>query len=154
LLYPGCMNKNIASNIATMPRRYRWARLIHLSGLLYLGLLGWSRLILAWMDRALLNELGIVPGVPYLTIGGAVWGLVGCGAAVLLLVPRRWARISVWAAGLFFALSYWADRLFFVRAAQVQANWPFALFLTFVLLVFSGSLMFLIDQWEVSHGRR
>jgi hypothetical protein len=148
------MNTNIISASEKIPRRYRWARLIHLAGLLYLMLMGWSRLILALMDRGLLDELGIYPGALILAAGGAAWGLAGAAAAILLFVPRRWARAAVVAVGLFFALSYWADRLLFVRAAQVQANWPFALFLTLVLLVFSGSLNYLFDQWEVSHGGR
>jgi hypothetical protein len=137
-----------------LPRRYRWARVIHLAGLLYLSLMGWSRMILALADRGLLMEIGVSPGPDYLAVGGAVWGLLGIAAAVLLYVPRRWARLAVFASGVLFALSYWLDRLILVRAPQAQANWPFALSFTLVLLVFSASLMVLLSQSEVLYGRQ
>jgi hypothetical protein len=137
-----------------LPRRYRWARVIHLAGLLYLSLMGWSRMILALADRSLLMEVGVFPGPDYLAVSGAVWGLLGLAAVVLLYVPRRWARMAVFAAGLLFALSYWLDRLILVRTPQAQANWPFALSFTLVLLVFSASLMVLLSQSEVPYGRQ
>ncbi len=128
--------------------------MVHLAGLLYLSLMGWSRMILALADRGLLLEAGLTPGPDYLVIGGALWGLLGLAAAVLLYIPRRWARLAVFVSGLLFALSYWADRLIFVRVPQAQANWPFALFFSLVLLLFSASLMVLLSQWEVPHGRK
>jgi hypothetical protein len=146
------MTTPVPAPIPRMPRRYRVARLLHLAGLLYLSLAGWSRMILALTDYDLLQELQVVPGPTYLVVGGALWGLLGVAASVLLFVPRRWARWGVLTADLLFALSYWLDRIFFVRASQAQANWPFALFLTLALLAFSGSVLFLLDQWEVSHG--
>jgi len=137
-----------------MPRRYQWARLLHLAGLLYLSLMGWSRLILSISDRDILLELGLVPGPFYLAISGAAWGVLGLAAAALLYVSRRWARWAVFLSGLLFALSYWLDRLFLVRTPQAQANWPFALFFTLVLLIFSASLMVLLSQAEGVYGRK
>jgi hypothetical protein len=127
------------------PRRYRWARLLHLAGLLYLALAGWSRCILALTDFDLLAELGLTPGPLFIAVSGAAWGLLGLAAAVFLYIRRRWARVGVFLASLLFALSYWLDRIFLVQAPQAQANWPFALFLTLILLVFSASLMVLMD---------
>lgn len=137
-----------------LPTRYRLARMLHLAALLYLALMGWSRLILALGDWALLAELKLTPGPGYLAAGGALWGLLGFAAAALLYTPRSWARAAVFAAGAVFAASYWADRLLLARVPQVQANWPFALFMTLTLLVFSASLLYLLDQWEKQHGRR
>jgi hypothetical protein len=132
--------------------RYRSARLLCFAGLLYLSLAGWSRMILALTDYDLLRELQVQPDPLYLVVGGAVWGLLGLAAAVLLFVRRRWARWSVFAISVFFALSYWLDRILLVRAPQAQANWLFALMFTLALLAFSGCVLYLIDQWEISHG--
>jgi hypothetical protein len=148
------MKAAAAGSPPSMPLRYRLARWVHLAGLLYLSVMGWSRLILTLANRDLLEPLGLVPGLDYLMIGGVSWGLLGIAAAVLLYVRRPWARWAVFAAGMLFALSYWADRIFLVRALQAQANWPFALLFTLVLLLFSGSLVYLLSQWEVLHGRK
>lgn len=135
------------------PRRYSLARWIHLAVSLYLSLAGWSRLALAVRDQDLLTEFGIRPGALYLQASGAAWGLMGLAAAALLFVPRPWARLTVFAVSLVFALTFWLDRLFLVRAPDAQANWPFALALTLVLLLFSAALMYLLTQQE-QHDER
>jgi hypothetical protein len=137
-----------------LPRRYRWARLLHLAGLLYLSLAGWARMILALRDGDLLREYQARPDPLYLVIGGAAWGLLALALAALLYVRRPWARFGVFAGGLALALSYWLDRLLFIRAAPEQANWPYALLLTLLLLIFSASLMYLLWNWEKEDGRK
>ena len=133
------------------PARYRSARWLHLLGLLYLAWMGGSRLVLALSERELIEALGAEPGPGYLAAAGALWAAAGIAGAAFLFVPRRWARVAVFGLGLLIALSYWADRLVFIPE---QANWPFALFLTLVALMFSASLMVLFDQWEAQYGRQ
>ncbi len=116
--------------------RTRWRRLIQAVGFFYLALLGWSRLQQSVLDWDLLQELGVQPGPLYLAAGGAVWGVLGLAAAVLSFVPRRWASRLVFGAALVLTATYWADFLIFTRAAEMMVNWPFALGVTLVGLLY------------------
>ncbi len=116
--------------------RSRWRRLFLAAGFLYLALLGWSRLQQSLLDWDLLRQLGVHPGPLYLAAGGAAWGVLGLVAAVCCFVPRGWAGRAALAAGLLLAASYWADFLIFTRAAEMMANWPFALGVTLAGLLY------------------
>jgi hypothetical protein len=116
--------------------RTRWRRFILAAGFLYLALLGWSRLQQSLLDWDLLQQLGARPGPLYLAAAGAMWGVLGLAAALLTYLPHRWAARSVLGAALLFAASYWADFLIFTRAAEMMANWPFALGVTLLSLLY------------------
>jgi hypothetical protein len=111
----------------TAPSRARWRRFFLAAAFLYLGLLGAARVQQSLIDWDLLLELGVRPGPLYLAVSGALWGVLGLAAALLAYVRRRWAGRTVFAIGLIFTLSYWADFLAFTRAAEMMTNWPFAL---------------------------
>lgn len=131
-----------------LPRRYTVYRTLNLVGLIYISLAGWARMGLAVGMRGLLAEIQTSPGPLYMGLGGALWGLLGLGGGVLLFLRGRMARLAGVACALVLALSYWIDRLFFVRSADAQANWPFALALTLVLLAYSTSLALVLNRWE------
>lgn len=118
------------------PPRARWRYLILATAFLYLALMGWLRLQQALLDWNLLLEFGALPGPQYLAISGAVWGVLGLAGAVFTYVPRRWARRTALGIGLLFSASYWADFLLFTRAAEMMTNWPFALGVTLLGLLY------------------
>lgn len=97
---------------------------------------GWVRLVTAvnnwyWLDFAKLN-----PGPLYLAITGGLWGVTAL-AALLWMVPRRpGSRIVGLSAAVFFALTYWIDRLFISTHPEGAGNTPFAIFLTIFLLAY------------------
>ncbi len=106
-------------------------------GFLLLGVMGWLRVGQALPLWRILESLQVWPGPLYLVVSGAVWGLFGLVAAVVVWIGFRWARSFTIAAALLLALSYWFDRLFLVQSDAARANLPFALIMTVVLLVFT-----------------
>jgi hypothetical protein len=59
-------------------------------------------------------------------------------------VNRPWSRLALLAAGLFFYLSYWADRVFFTSAPMAGSNTVFALFFSTLCL---GLLLALVNPF-------
>jgi hypothetical protein len=142
------MSKKKPAPPPKFPRRYALYRLMHVVVLLYLSFAGWSRFALAFGLRSLLESIQVSPGPVYLALGGALWGLLGLAGAAFLFMRKLWTRLAVFGVSLVFAISFWADRLFFVRSADLQANWPFALVMTIILLAFSASLVIVLLRWE------
>lgn len=133
------------------PRRYALYRLLQFAACLYIALAGWQRLSLAWTSQSLLEQIGMVPGPAYLIASGLAWGLLGLSAAGLALVTRRWAYRAVFGLSVLFALSYWLERLLLTRSDTAQANWPFALLATLLLLAYSASLMIVLSRQDRTH---
>jgi hypothetical protein len=116
-------------------------------GFILLSLSGWVRLVVSTGEGFWLSRAGVVPGPGYLAVGGAVWGLVGLAVltGMFLRLPRfEWFS---WGAALFYALTYWADRLAFSRPDGAGVSLPFAilatlggLVYTFLALGLAGSL--------------
>ena len=116
--------------------RLRWRRVLLAAAFLYLAILGVSRLQQSLLDWDILQSLGMRPGPLYAAISGGVWGILGLAAAVLAFTRAAWAAPVIFAAALAFAVSYWFDFLFLTRAAEMMVNWPFALGLTIVGLLY------------------
>lgn len=94
------------------------------------SLFGWMRMVDSITRWYWLNFAGVAPGPLYLAVTGGLWGAAGLAAAAWLLFRRPGCRQVGMAVALFFALTYWGDRLLASRAPGSQANTVFALVLT------------------------
>jgi hypothetical protein len=109
-------------------------------GVLWIGfalfaLFGWARMIYTIQNWRWLVFSGVRPGPQYLVITGALWGLVGTAALVWMILHRPWHRLAGLAAALFFAATYWIDRLFIADNPEGKGTF-FASFFTFFLLAY------------------
>ena len=116
--------------------RLRWRRVLLAAAFFYLAILGFSRLQQSLLDWDILQSLGMSPGPLYAAMSGGVWSVLGLAAAVLAFMRTAWAGPVVFAIALAFAATYWIDFLFLTRAAEMMINWPFALGLTIVGLLY------------------
>lgn len=98
---------------------------------------GWARLWVSIQDWYWLGQAGVIPGPGYLAVSGGLWGLAGL-AGILWLWQRRpgYAKAG-YGLILFFAASYWLDRLIFSRSDGAWVNWPFSAAVTILGLVYA-----------------
>jgi hypothetical protein len=87
---------------------------------------------IAW--RTLLQEYAPHPGALYVAFTGALFSVVG-----LLILWAFWRRLwwtprALLLGTWLYAAWFWADRL--LLQSQEQANWPFVLVVTLILLSF------------------
>jgi hypothetical protein len=117
---------------------------------LVVGLFGWLRFASALREWDYLIELAVRPSPLILAIGGAVWGLLGWGIVALIgvNVPGDWNRPVIFALAKIVALIYWVDVLFFTRPAEMLGNWPYALALTCLTLIYLFFLLQLPLWWR------
>lgn len=112
----------------------------------FFSLAGWVRLLDTVADWYWLTFSGIFPGPLYLAITGAMWGLVGLVALIWFWLRRSLARGVGFLAAVFFALTYWLDRLLFRSGAGGGSNTLFALTLTVLLLGFTWGALRPLDD--------
>ncbi len=123
--------KNKASScLAALPRWFLWL------GFAFISLAGWTRMIYAIINWYWLNFVGIRFGPLYQAISGGLWGLVGLAALAWVILRRPWYRLVGTGAALFFALTYWLDRLVVIISPNSGANAAFAVGLTLFALAF------------------
>jgi hypothetical protein len=108
-------------------------RLVLLSFVLLSGF-GWLRMVQAIRDWNWLSFAAVEPGPLYLAISGGLWGAAGLLAVIVIWLWRPWSSLVGLGVALFYALTFWADRLIFSRAPGSQANAPFALLMTILCL--------------------
>jgi len=105
-------------------------------GFAFFGLSGWVRMGYAIQNWYWLIFSGIQPGPLYMIVSGALWGLVGFAALAWMIFRRQWYRLVGLGAALFFAFTYWIDRLFIATGPGSSSNTPFAALMTILLLVY------------------
>jgi hypothetical protein len=105
-------------------------------GLLAVSISGWHRAVVAVDTWYWLDQIGVRPGPWYLAASGGVWGVVGLAAFVWVWLRRSGYRWAGTAAVVFFAVTYWADRLLLSRASGDHTNAGFALLMTLACLGF------------------
>jgi hypothetical protein len=94
------------------------------------------RLATAWSWRNNLATYSPHPGVFYIAITGLIWALAGLLVLWSFWRGIRWTRpLFLITAGAYCAW-VWADRL--IAQNHLQANWPFDLLITAVLLGFTA----------------
>ena len=121
---------------------------------LLLSLMGWLRLEQALQYWDLLKELGIRPGPFYIAFGGVVWGAAGLVNALLLWLRWVYAPLLAYATALFCTLWYWIDRLFLAQNDLANLNWPFALAVNLILLIFVFLVLALPRQKRFFDSRK
>lgn len=109
-----------------------WLALFFLAGIV----LGWLRVGQAVENRVLLDTYAGWPLSLYLVISGGLWGAAGLPALWGLVFQPAGARRVVWAAVLFYPLSYWLDRLLVGRSEEARTAYPFMAAVTLAWLVF------------------
>jgi hypothetical protein len=103
---------------------------------LVLSFTGWNAVrfatSLAWNDT--LDTYAPRPGAFYIGGTGAVWTLAGIFLLWSIWRGAGWTRKALLTASGLYAAWVWMDRLFV--QARTQANWPFALLSTILLLAY------------------
>lgn len=97
----------------------------------------WERMVKAINDYYWLNLAGLFPGPVYIAITGGIWGMIGLAVVVWMASGRPGYRQAGFAAALFFAIFYWADRLLFSRSPGDSANIGFAILFTLFWLLYA-----------------
>ena len=87
------------------------------------GIPGFARMVQAIAGWDLQVELLGRPMAFYLVLSGALWGLAGLAATLLLQFRSGWAVPAAWVGTIFFPLSFWLERIFFVRSPQDWINY-------------------------------
>jgi hypothetical protein len=86
---------------------------------------------LAW--RGTLNELSIHAGVWIISIGGVIWSLTGLLLFWSIWQEKAWSKTLLFGAAAGYTIWYWGGRLIW---QMPRPNWPFAVILNLVLIVF------------------
>jgi len=110
-----------------------------------LALSGWQRVAASLAAAYWLTQAGANPGPLYLTISGALWGVVGLLAAGWLFFYGRAYRWVVLGVALLMFFTYWADRLLVSRADGLGANIGFAILASLFGLGFTA---FVLRPWQ------
>lgn len=105
--------------------------------LLGLTAAGWARLWVSIQDWYWLDQAGVVPGPGYLAISGGVWGIMGVICIILIWQRRPGYPKLGYSIQLFFALTYWLDRLLLSRSEGAWFNWPFSAVVTILGLAYA-----------------
>ena len=86
-----------------------------------------------------LKEFGAHPGAAYIAASGGFWLVAGLVTAWGMWTGRAWSRWATLGVTAGYIAWYWSDRLFL----QIpHANWPFALLITTVFMVFVLIVLF------------
>jgi hypothetical protein len=89
---------------------------------------------IAWRDT--LETYAPFPGPFYIGSMGALWTLIGLFLLWSFWRRLRWTRGAILIASIVYAIWVWIDRLFI--QAKVQANSPFDLLVTILLLTLTA----------------
>ncbi|MFH1446366.1 MAG: hypothetical protein ABIG43_03020 [Chloroflexota bacterium] len=96
-------------------------------------LMAWLRFFGAIANNSFIISLGMAPELPiYLMLSGFIWGLIGLPAVWGLWRRRPWTPKAIWVAVIFYALSYWLERIFLWEDTR---NWFFILAVTIIWLL-------------------
>jgi uncharacterized membrane protein HdeD (DUF308 family) len=87
-----------------------------------------------------LRQYDTRPGPLYIAISGAVWCLAGFPLFWGLWRGKAWARLTAILAAILYTSWYWFDRL--ALQPVPHANWPFALFVNILFLIFTLIVLF------------
>jgi len=79
-------------------------------------------------------------GPLYVAVSGGFWLLVGLPLLWGLWRGKAWGRIAVLSAAGLYTSWYWFDRL--ALQPVPHTNWPFALFVNILFLIFTATALF------------
>ena len=114
--------------------------IVTLLTLVVLSLVVWNGLRLgeAIASWQVLSEYDAKP--LYIAASGGFWSLAGLPLFWGLWRGKAWARIVVLSAAALYTSWYWFDRL--ALQPVIHTNWPFALFVNILILIFTTSALF------------
>jgi hypothetical protein len=87
-----------------------------------------------------LRQYDAHPGPLYIAVSGGFWLLVGLPLLWGLWRGKAWTRIAVFSAAGLYTSWYWFDRL--ALQPVPHTNWPFALFVNILFLIFTATALF------------
>jgi hypothetical protein len=128
------MNENLPSPTFHRPFAVTLLALVVLSLTVWNGL----RLGEAISSWQVLSEYGAKP--LYITASGGFWLLSGLPLFWGLWRGKAWARIAVLSAAALYTSWYWFDRL--ALQPVPHSNWPFALSVNILILIFTAPALF------------
>ena len=96
----------------------------------------------AVLNWNLLSSFVPSPSPFYIFLTGLVWTLVGLLIYVGLWLGHPWARRWTVLVTIMYVIYYWFDRLVFQNAVP-RTNWPFALLVTLLWLIFTAGTLLL-----------
>ena len=118
----------------------QWVRrtnaFVLLLGFALFSLNGWLRMIGSISYWYWLTAASISPGPLYLLITGLLWGAAGLIAFAWIALRRPHYPVVGTAVAVFYALSYWVDRIFIRNQENSVNNTVFAIAFTLLALVF------------------
>ena len=88
---------------------------------------------IAWRDT--LGRYTPDPGPTYIGATGALWTVVGLFLLWSFWRGKRWTRRAILIAAGLYAIWIWTDRI--LMQAQLRANFPFDLLITFIFLFYT-----------------
>jgi hypothetical protein len=127
----------------TAPRKRSLAVWIIYLGFAWLAFSGFVRMIDSIISWYWYTMAGIQPGPLYLAISGGLWGLCGLFALVWLWFGGARGRKAASAAAVFYAVTFWLDRLLVSRLAA--SNHTFPALLTLLGLAY---ILLVLRPWE------
>lgn len=84
----------------------------------------------------LLSPAATYPLFPiYMAVSGLVWGVVGLPLIWGIWRGKMWAPRLLLATLLFYSIYYWLDRAFLPGYPQRNSNWPFAMGINLLILI-------------------
>jgi hypothetical protein len=83
-----------------------------------------------------MQPLSLIVPIWYFSVTGAVWGVLGAAIFGGFVLRRPWAAHVLRWGSIAYALWYWIDKLFLVRAEYPLGSWPFSLVITVCGLAF------------------
>lgn len=98
----------------------------------FFSLLHFARLALSFG----LPALPLTVPLWYLTITGAIWGVLGVAIVLGFLLRKPWTTHTLRWGSVAYILWYWMDKLLLVRADYPRGSWPFSLIISMCALAF------------------
>ena len=98
----------------------------------------WARVWNSVQLMDFLNELPLSVSPWYLMISGAVWGLLGILAAVIMVwrgCSRAPWMVPLMAAA--YSVNFWIEQLFIMVSPLRRVNWPFVIVADIIIVIFA-----------------
>ena len=117
----------MTNSILTTPPRRKRSRSVTLFALavLYLGLVNVARAWLALNGSSFERTLPLAAPLPYLGLGGLLWGVAFVVIAFGLWRVWLWARKAMLGAILIYQLHIWINHFVFDSSVYSRQVWPF-----------------------------
>ena len=132
------------STSATPPRRKRPRSVTFFAlAVLYLGVVNLARAWLALNGSSFERALALRMPMPYLGLGGLIWGSVFVVTAFGIGRVWPWARKALLGAIIVYQLHIWINHFVFDTSSYSRQVWPFAAGISLGWIIVAWGFMFL-----------